>query len=233
MTSEALSGPQDNLDRSRAFAWFSLIAGVLTALVLLTSLRTPTQTGEELLRYLSVHSGAVMITAVTILSWAVFSIPFVVGLGRLLRPKSPSLAQAAMLLSAIGIMVLAFGNFAGIGAVLAILAAGTPPSSAEAAYQVAIWRNLTFYLTDPGLMSWGLGQLLFGWLAWRSGVMPNWLAVVGIVGGVAGLFTLGVYQTPIMALLQITCFAIWAFSSAALLFRGQEQRGRSHMAQQA
>jgi hypothetical protein len=32
---------------------------------------------------------------------------------------------------------------------------------AEATYQAAIWRSLWYYLTDPGLMAWGLGQFLF------------------------------------------------------------------------
>jgi len=33
---------------------------------------------------------------------------------------------------------------------------------------------------------WGLGFILFGALAWNSGILPNWMAVVAIVGGVAG-----------------------------------------------
>jgi predicted membrane chloride channel (bestrophin family) len=67
-------------------------------------------------------------------------------------------------------------------------------------------------------MTWGLGQFLFGWLVWKGGVLPNWLAAVGMIGGAAGLLTLAVYQTPMLALLQLACFAIWEFATGILLF---------------
>jgi len=63
----------------------------------------------------------------------------------------------------------------------------------EVTTERSVWSGLGYHLTDPGLMAWGLGQLLFGVLAWRSGVLPNWVAVIGILGGVAGLLTLAVY----------------------------------------
>ena len=108
-----------------------------------------------------------------------------------------------------------------IGALLSIVAAGAPPRAEDATYQAAIWSSLSFYLTDPGLMAWGLGQFLFGWLAWRSGVLSNSVAAVGMIGGVAGLLTLAVYQTGVLAIVQILCFAVWGFACGFSLLRGQ------------
>ena len=66
-----------------------------------------------------------------------------------------------------------FAISARVGAFLSILAAGSPPTAADASYQAAIQGNLFYFLSDPGLMTWGFGQPPFGWLAWRSGVLPT------------------------------------------------------------
>ena len=105
---------------------------------------------------------------------------------------------------------------------LSVVAAGNPPNPADATYQAAIWTSLGYYLTDPGLMAWGLGQLLFGWLAWRGGFLPNWLSIFGMIGGVAGLLTLAVYQRATLALVQIFCFGVWGIMTGIVLFRSDK-----------
>jgi hypothetical protein len=40
--------------------------------------------------------------------------------------------------------------------------------------------------------------------------MSRALVVVGFIGGIAGLLTLAVYQTPILAVVQLGAFAVWA-----------------------
>lgn len=50
-------------------------------------------------------------------------------------------------------------------------------------------------------------------------MFPNWVAAVGMLGGVAGLLTDAVYQTGVLALVQVACFAIWGFVSAVILLR--------------
>ena len=208
------------IDNKKTFGAFAFVIGVLSILFILESLRPLPAPAERFAFFLS-HRGDFLSFAALVLTWAVLSIPFVVALGAVLRPRGPGLSQAGTILSAIGISLLAFGTFTYVGAMLSITAVANPPNPAEEAYQAAIWSNLSFFLSDPGLMTWGLGMLLFGRLAWRSGILPNWLAIVGIVGGLAGLLTLLVYQTPVLALLQFACFAVWGIAAGVLMIRSQ------------
>jgi hypothetical protein len=154
-----------------------------------------------------------------VLAWAVFSVPLIVTLRKLLQPKGDIYASSAQLLSVAGVLMLAFGIFTHVGALLAIAAAAGPSHADDGIYQATIWSSLRFYLTDPGLMAWGLGQFLFGWVAWRNGIFANWIAVIGMIGGVAGLLTLAVFQTGVLALVQICSFTVWAFATSSLLRR--------------
>ncbi len=216
---DALTRSQPELDHPSAFAWFSLSSGVLSMLLLLATLKPLPHDAGGQLSYVADHQAFVIFAAVVDLGWAVCAVPFVVTLGQILRTKSASFAFAAIILSVSGILLLGFVIFARIGAFLSILASSVPPRGEEASYQAAIWGHLFFYLSDPGLMTWGLGQFLFGWLAWKSQVVPNWLALVGMLGGLAGLLTLAVYESPVLALAQLGSFAIWGLVTSRVLFR--------------
>jgi uncharacterized protein DUF4386 len=202
----------------RAAAWWGAVAAGLSILLLLGASPPPPDAAARLAMF-AAHPRLVALTATIILTWAVFSIPFVVMLGQLVRAPSPGLALSASILSAIGMTLLGFAQFTHIGAMLAIISAGHAPDAAGAIYQAAIWANLSFFLTDPGLMTWGLGQFLLAWLARRSRVLPTWLSAVGFVSGGAGLLTLAVYQSASLALIQIAMFIVWALGSAIVLFR--------------
>jgi hypothetical protein len=206
------------IDHKTIFATFSFFSGILT-IALLILLRTPTNASQQLSFFTS-NQSSYDLAAILALCWAIVSIPFVVSLGALLRPSGSSLAQAATILASLGVMLLAYGIYLYVSSLLSISAVSNlAPSAAESIYQAAIWANLVFYLSDPPLMALGLAQFLFGWLAWRGGIFPNWLGAIGMFGGVAGLLTLAVYQASYLAIIQEVCFALWGVVVGALLLQ--------------
>jgi hypothetical protein len=206
-------------DNKRFFAVASILSAFLT-LLLVVSAAPPPGSAADLLPYFRAHLPRFVILAVVVLAWVVVSLPVVIAIARLVGDDHPMLASAGALLSAGGILLLGFGTFIFIGAFFALAAANdAAPSAAHAAYQAAVWRNLSFLLSDPGLMTLGAGQLVFGWLAWRGRAFPRYVAALGILGGIAGLLTLAVYQTPALAIVQLLALSITAAAAGLVLFR--------------
>jgi len=214
---------QPQLDHRLALGGFALAAGLLS-LLLLASVTPPVpRHPEELLPYLAAHRSAYVLAAVTVLLWTTVSVPFTVSLGALLGAGARALALAATLLSAGGVLLLGFATFASVGALLSIAAASPAARSpADAAFQAVLWSNLSFFLSDPGLMTLGLGQLLFAHLAWKSRLLPRLVSLTGYLGGLAGLLTLVVYQTPVLAVAQLVAFGVWGIATGAVLVRRRE-----------
>jgi len=208
------------LDHRLLFAGFAVAAGLLAFLLIISAAGPPPPPPPELLSYFAAHRARYVLLGVTVLAWASVAIPFIVGLGALLGPQGRVLARAAVLLATSGVLLLGFATFAFVGAFAAVSAAArAAPSPAEAAYQAAIWSHLSFYLTDPGLMTLGLGQFLFAALAWRGGTLPKLVAAIGFIGGLAGLLTLAVYETGVLALTQLAALGVWGFATGVILLR--------------
>jgi len=210
------------VDNRVAFAVFAIIAGLASGL-LLASVSAPAELPKDLLSYFIAHRSTYLFAAVTVLVWATASVPFVVSLGALLGTREGTLALAATFLSTGGVLLLGFATFAFIGAFLAVTAASqAAPNQAEAIYQAAIWGNLSFFLADPGLMALGLGQFLFARLAWKSRLFPRLVCAIGYLGGLAGLFTLAVYQTSALAIVQIGSLGVWGIATGIVLFKQRD-----------
>jgi hypothetical protein len=207
-------------DSRLIFAGFAVVSGLVSLLLIVSAAAPAPRVPSELLSYIAAHRFTYVFAAVAVLVWAAASVPCVVGLRTLFSGRHGSLALAATLLCAGGIVLLGLATFASVGANLAILAAGdAAPSRAQASHEAAVWGNLSFYLSDPGLMLLGLGQLLFAGLAWNNGPFPKALSALGYAGGVAGLLTLAVYQTPLLAMVQIGVFGVWGVATAVVLLR--------------
>ncbi len=206
------------VDHRAVFAGFAIAAGLLSFLLLVPAASPAPPAPAELLSYFEAHRATYVLMAVAVLLWASAAIPFIVGLGALLARAGRALARAAVLLATGGVLLLSFATFEFVGAFTAVSAAQhLAPSPAEAAYQAGIWSHLSFYLTDPGLMTLGLGQFLFAVLAWRGGALPKLVAAIGYAGGVAGLLTLAVYETGVLAVAQIAAFGAWGIVTGVVL----------------
>jgi len=206
------------MNERRWFAGFALAAGISSALAVLMP-PPPDLPGDQLLAYINAHKPAVASAAIALLVWMSVSIPFVAGLGVVLAGERRILASGATLLSAGGILILAFASFISLGSFLALAAAAGTGAGGETGFHVAVWKNLGYFMSDPGLMAWGFGQFLFAALAWNGAILPRWLAVIGFIGGIAGLLTLAVYQTAMLALVQFAAFAIWGVATGVIVLR--------------
>jgi hypothetical protein len=207
----------------RLIAAFGLLTGILSLLLLLALAGPSPQGPEQQLAFVGSHRAGYAILEIAVLIWATSSVPFLVGLGSLLRGHGRWLASTATWLSTVGLLLLGFATYVSIGSSFAIHAAGQPPGAGADVYQAAIWGQLGILLTDPPLMVWGAGQIFFGVLAWRGDVLTRWLAVTGIIGGVSGV--LASLQAPpvgiALALLAVACFGVWACGTGIRLLRSQ------------
>jgi hypothetical protein len=203
----------------RLFAVLSFAAGLLTILLVLLAAGEGPREPADLIPYFEAHRTRYVWSASVALAWLAASIPFLAALRSLLGTDRRTLAIAAMLLSAAGVLLLGFGSFISIGSFFALDAASQGIAARlQAPYQAAIWRNLAFLLSDPGLMALGGGQVLFAWLAVRT-ALSRIVVGIGFLGGIAGFLTLAVYQTPLLAVVQLGAFAVWAFAAGWALLR--------------
>ena len=214
-----------HVDNRLLFGGAAIASGLLSFLLIVLATSPAPRAAAELLPYLEAHRPTYMLTATAALLWVCTGIPFIVGLGALLGGARPVLARAAELLAAGGVLLLGVATFATVGAFLALSAAAQlAPAPAESTYLAAVLSNLSFYLSDPGLMTLGFGQLLFASLAWRGGVFPRLLSAIGYAGGLAGLLTLAVYQTSVLALVQIGALGVWGIATGIMLLRARPAR---------
>jgi len=165
----------------------------------------------QLLRGIPNHFGYTALFLLTIVYFA---------LGTLLRAKSRSLALAATLLSAAGMLLFGIAYFIPAQALGALgLVGHLAPGAAEPAYQGAFWYDFSVSLLVPALYVWGAGQVLFGWLAWRSRVLPGWLAVIGLISGIAS------FAPPFrfVQAIVLDSFVLWSFTTGIVLLRSRRQ----------
>lgn len=117
---------------------------------------------------------------------AAFAIPWVALLASKLRSGGHGVAWATALLLTTGVALVAVAWLVLVGGLNAIVAAGTPPTAAEPTYLAAILSTFESYLETVGDLLGGFGLFLAGWLVWRTGTLPRWLAIVGFIGGIGG-----------------------------------------------
>jgi len=219
------------IERTSAFAVFALLVAALTLAlgVVLYLHPSPPTAAQEWSNY-NANQASYTTSAYLALTWSVFSIPFVVGLGRLLRAKSRSFALAATLLSTVGMLLFGIAYFLPAQALGVLgLVGNLAPSIAEATYQGAFWYYFSVSLLVPALYVWGLGQVLFGWLAWRIRVLPSWLAVLGLISGIAS------FAPPFrfVQAIVLDSFILWGLTTGILLLISRGQGGNAKESVQA
>jgi Domain of unknown function (DUF4386) len=163
-----------------------------------------------------------ILPVVTVLIFAILLVPRFSLLGEELGRGRPVLARTAAYLSATGAVLVALGFLLSY-AVLASLASVPAPPGTSPAYAAAIWASGLASLEGFGLILLAVGLLIFGGLAWNSHVLPRWLAIVGFVGGVAGLFGFVPTWGTDISLVVPVVLIVWCLAVAGIL--GRTTRG--------
>jgi hypothetical protein len=221
--------PALDIEYKTTFAVFALLTGGLSLLLavvffIYNPIFPPNLAPGRALATYRGNEGLAYLMSVAYVVWSVFSIPFVVGLGTLLQAKSRTLALAATILTSAGLLLIGFAAYIQVGALAAAAATNNAiPSAAESTYQAAFWFNFAHSLVGVPQAAFGLGMLLFGSLAWRSHVLPDWLAIVGFIGGVAALVSPALPGPLAWAWIYIPAFLIWGMTTGYLLL---QSRGR-------
>jgi len=165
--------------------------------------------------------------------FAVAAIPFFALVGRLFSQRNAELASIATLLSVVGATLYVLRAILQDSA-LAEAGTLTAPSAKEATYQAALLFATANPLLPLGGAIWGLGFIVFGVLTRNSGILPNWMAVVAIVGGIAGWAIFPVLNSSgmffgyvITELLVPITTAVWCSACAVIFLRRARAKART------
>jgi hypothetical protein len=216
--------------RPRGFLVAAILAGLVAAVTIAGAVSLPEpSTPQGQLAVFDSHGAAIAFSDLWFLVFALGITPFVAYLGASLRSQSRGLLWASMLVFLFGAYVLAVSNAASYSALYAISTTAAP-SSATATYEAALWYNITDGWEVFGFSSLGLGVAMFSAAIWNSRVLPNWMAIVGFIGGIVGLvggastawiFTGHPIPSVVFPLIlgSFIVIVVWGFASPFLLGR--------------
>jgi hypothetical protein len=157
---------------------------------------------------------------------------------QLLKPVSRTGAMLAAAFELIGCGIKIFSRLFYFAPLL-VLGGGASYLGVFNKEQLDAISMLLFRINDQGaalaLAFFGFSTLLQGWLIYRSGFLPRWLGVIGIIGGLGWLTFLsppfGMRLFPYVAVFAL--FGVLATSVWLLTVGVDEQRWRQRVAQAA
>lgn len=216
---------------SRLLATSGFVTGVLILVAFVAEVMTPLPPGfatRPTQSNWTASQSDLILWAFRSYAWGLFAvagIPFFALVGRLLRTRNPHAALVGTLLSAIGLTLYGLRGILQ-DSVFAIAGTLTPPASASASYEAVLLGGMVNPLLPLGGAVWGLGLVVFGALAWKSGILPRWLSIVGFIGGAAGwaIFPVinsnGLFAGYVLTEILVPfSTAIWAFTFGIVSIR--------------
>ena len=218
------------------FAWSGLVTGVLILIAFVAEAKTPTPFLPFSQANFTASQTDLALWTFRSFAWGLFAIaaiPFFTLIGRLFRHRNADVASIATLLSVVGVTLYVLRAILQDSA-LAAACTLAAPSAKEATYQAALLFAMANPLLPLGGAIWGLGLILFGTVTRNSGILPNWMAIVAIVGGLAGwaifptLNSSGMFVGYLITevLVPITT-AIWCFACAMIFLRQGRRKART------
>ena len=152
------------LGNKRMFTACAVVSSLLGILFLAITLMQKPPLPHQVSGHFATNQGGFILFATLSLVWSIISIPTIVALEAIVRNNNnKSLGTSAMLLTSSGILLNGTISFLYVGALISIWST-SGMEGANSDYQMSIWTNLFYFMSDPALMLWGLGQLAFGTL---------------------------------------------------------------------
>jgi hypothetical protein len=137
--------------------------------------------------------------------------------------------MAATLLSVVGAVLYSLRGILQDAAWAAASYYAASPSASETGYLQVVLFGVANPLLPLGAAMWGLGYIFFGVLTWKSGILPNWLAVMAFIGGVAGWLLFPVINSfglffayGITEILVPLTTAVWGFAFGVMFMRRKQ-----------
>jgi hypothetical protein len=158
------------------------------------------------------------------LAAAAFGIPFFAGITQLVGGRSPALVSGTSLLFATGFVFVAIDVlfFTGVPYAVSQVPAGST-YSASAAYLGAVAYQLTSDVFNVVMVTFlGLGLVIFAWLSWRSELVPRWLSIVALIGGIGGAVDFPI--DPVGEFLTLPALVILGLAIGVRLIRWPSSR---------
>ncbi|MDG7016624.1 MAG: DUF4386 family protein [Nitrososphaerota archaeon] len=221
-------------DRGRRIAGLiATLACASTLLVLLSRATLPQiPSPDQQLTVFGRDQNAYLLFAIANVLFGIFFTAFAAGFARFVQPKSPSIASAAAFLTAGSALVGAIFRVFYVDSLFSILdCPSTPTYSADATYLAAVAANFIDHVALVTDLVGAVGLLLFGWLVWKSGPFPNWLAYLLLAGGTFGILAqlMAIYGSgaSIFLLLFRVLLAAWALASGVSLLLGKSKTART------
>jgi hypothetical protein len=165
-----------------------ILTGIWIVIVLALDIATPTPSPVNAL---SSYLGNVDIfwagLAATAMLGAI-GIPFLAGLGRVLTPRSSTVAWGSSLLLIVGILVMVITEAIEVVGLWAVTQGPTTGMfAASATVQASFAYTLGTESFGFGFFFLGAGLVLMAWVSWSSELFPKWLSALILIGGVTGL----------------------------------------------
>ena len=171
----------------------------------LIDLNTPSPTGPNALSAYVAHADILWADELALIVLVGLSVPFFVGVGRILAPRSPTVIGGAVLLVAAGFLVFMVGEtieFVGLWAVTQGPTLGVYAPSATVQASFAYVLGSTMY--GFGFFLLGAGLILLAWVSWGSELFPKWLSTLAFVAGIMAILS----QVPALTFFLYVAVAI-------------------------
>lgn len=200
-----------NLTTSKQNLFISIMAWISAVLLLLMlgiTFSFPPPQPADMLIFFESNKNAFVLLAMFSLGWSVSAVPVILGLVALAKSAQQGLTLlgSAVLLAG-GVLLSGITTFLYMGVCFALYLS-QDVNQAPMLFETTFWSQFYFFMTDPPLFIWGAGQFILGIIFFRAKITARWIAVLTITGGFAGLFTLFIFQTPILAILQYLSFLV-------------------------